>query len=164
MKDDSILPCPLLSLAIWTEIVYSLPDLGQFSSWDVCVSIATQKQSFRKERHCLWLLNRPCPLSWDAAYERLRNDSSVLNLALLPSVATHWSNGRYVPQQRISVTQYSKSVRDITEVSLQTAKRELSWLRLLRHLSAAEGELCGNWCLWELKGTPSFAKDQKPWS
>lgn len=164
MKDDSILPCPLLSLAIWTEIVYSWPDLGQFSSWDVCVSIATQKQSFRKERHCLWLLNRPCPLSWDAAYERLRNDSSVLNLALLPSVATHWSNGRYVPQQRISVTQYSKSVRDITEVSLQTAKRELSWLRLLRHLSAAEAELCGNWCLWELKGTPSFAKDQKPWS
>lgn len=68
----------------------------------------------------------------------------MLNLALFPSVATHCCNGRYVPQQKTSVIQSSKSVRDITEVSLQTAKRELYWLRLLRYLSAAQAKLCGN--------------------
>lgn len=46
----------------------------------------------------------------------------------------------------------------------QQRERPLSWLRLLRYLSAAEAELCGNWCLWELKGIHSFAKDQKSWS
>lgn len=164
MKDDSILPCPLLSLAIWTEIVYSWPVLGQFLSWDVCVSRATQNQNFHKEIHCLWLWTDP---ALSAEMLHMNGSEGILQCWTWPCFRV-WPHtdvtGDTFHSKRPAVIQSSKSVRDITEVSLQTAKKELSWLRLLRYLSAAQAELCGNWCLWELKGTPYFAKDQKPWS
>lgn len=125
-------PCPFLSLAIWTEIVYSWSDLGKFCSGAVCASVAIQSQSF----HC-------CRF-WTA--QRLLVNFSEVTIQCCAGhcfrVWTHTDPMRDTfDSKKSSVIQSSKS-----EVSLQKENRETALLA-----QAVEVSICSRGgTVWQL--------------